>query len=286
MSNLSIKNYSILFNASWHTTGLSKSISKINRGILYREYEELRRCAPRRSDRGKRYFVDGHDGNLLTMGGSNRFEEHLAIAIWRIKGLWPRPGRGRFRLLDYQFPLKAHQSDKGIGKVDLFGITVDNRPMVIELKVRPQQDNSRGESPVAALMQGLRYAAIVEANQDAIAKEVRDICNVKIVKAPPIVQILAPEGWWHGWLELHGSTRKAAGCWEPEFAKLAHDIEGQLGVVVECVALEDFSHADIVYGSDGMSHRSTTSPYFIPFDQVRPKLSDLLCLPSDLKAKQ
>ena len=267
MSNFSTKNYNILFNASWRTRGLSESISRINRGVLRKEYEELRRCAPRRSDRGKSYFVDRHNGNLSTTGGSNRFEEHLAIALWRINGLWPRPGQGGSRLLDYQFPLKAHQSDQGIGKVDLFGVTIDKRPMVIELKVRPQEGNSRGESPMAALMQGLRYAAIVEANRDTIAKEAKDVFNVRIDKVTPIVQVLAPEGWWIGWLKLDDPTRKAAGYWEPEFAKLAHDVEKQLGVHVECAALEDLNQADIVYGSNGKEPQIDHIPELYP---VRP----------------
>ena len=253
MPNFSTINYKILFNVKWSTTGLSESISAINRDLLRKEYEDLRRSAPRRSDTGKKYFVDGHNGTLnsLVVGGSKRFEEHLAIALWRLQGLWPRPDQSKFRLLDYQFPLKAHQSDEGIGKVDLLGVAEDGRLMIIEVKVKPQAKDSRGESPVAALMQGLRYAAIVEANQDTIAEETEDVFNVEIDKAPPIVQVLAPIGWWHGWLELDDSTRKAAGHWEPEFAKLVHDVEKQLDVVVECMALEDLNQAGIIYGSDG-----------------------------------
>ena len=79
----------------------------------------------------------------------------MAIARSNMKGSWPCPDGGRFRLLDYQFPLKARQSDAGIGKVDLLGVTDRGRLTVIELKVKPPGDNARGESPVAALLPGL-----------------------------------------------------------------------------------------------------------------------------------
>ena len=122
--------------------------------------------------------------------------------------------------------------------------------MVIELKVKPQGKNSRGENPAAALMQGLRYAAIVEANCGAIAAEAARRFNVLIVGESPIVQILAPKAWWRGWFELGDSTRKAVGRWEPEFFKLARDVEEKLGLAVECLALDDLDHADIAYGAD------------------------------------
>ena len=248
MSNFLPGNFRILFNGGWNTKGLSETISNVDRNALFEEYEELRRCAPRRSEC---YFI-GHDGRLSTESrGSNRFEEHLAIALWRLKGCWPRPDGTRFRLLDYQFPLKAQRSDSAVGKVDLLGVTDQGRLMVIELKVKPQVKNSRGECPAAALMQGLRYAAIVEANGGAIAAEAAHSFNVNIVGESPIVQILAPKAWWRGWFELGNSTRKAAGRWEPEFVKLARDVEKKLGVVVECLALDDLHHADITSGADG-----------------------------------
>ena len=143
MSEFSPDNFNILFNQKWPATGLARSISMCNRDALCDEYKELKRCAPRRANRGKRYFVGGHTGEISTpsdgrtLDTSNRFEEHLAIALWRLKGYWPRPDGGQFCILDYQIPLKAWQSDKGIGKVDLLGLTDGRRIMIIELKVKP-----------------------------------------------------------------------------------------------------------------------------------------------------
>ena len=121
--------------------------------------------------------------------------------------------------------------------------------MVIELKVKPT--NSRGDAPVSAMMQGLRYAAIVEANLNVIAKEAKEQFDVRIVEDVPVVQILAPVAWWCGWLKLKKSTRKKAEYWEHEFIKLTRDVEKQLGVEVQCVALDDVDCTSIDYGPDG-----------------------------------
>ncbi len=266
MSNFSPINFTIFFGKEWYTTGLAKDISKVDRNALCEEYKKLRQCAPRRANVGKSYFVDRHCGKVPS---SNRVEEHLAIALWRFKGCWPRPDGSRFRLLDYQFPLQAGQADKGIGEIDLLGVTDQGRLIVIELKVKPKGGNNRGATPVAALMQGLRYAAIVEANQTVIAREAKEQAKrrfkvgIEIVEEPPVVQILAPKAWWRSWWELGAPTRRKAGSWEPEFSILTRDVEEQLGVAVECVALDDCC-ADLVYGSDRRTPQLVSAPALYP----------------------
>ena len=242
---------SILFERRWPTTGLAGAISEIDREDLWTEYGELRRRAPERHARGKKYFT-GHSGTVPTAGGSHRFEEHLAVALWR---KWKSPGAGRVRVLDYQVPLKARRSDCGIGKVDLLGVSDSGRLTVIELKVKPRNEAQRGESPMAALMQGLRYCAIVSANREPIAQEARSFFDQGISEEEPQVQILAPKAWWLSWLELTGRTRTAAGNWEPEFATLVRDVEERLGVYVACAALDDVTAGDIKYGPRGRRPR-------------------------------
>ena len=205
------------------------------------------------------------------------------MALWNLNKCWPRLNDGRFRLLDYQFPLKARQLDKDIGKVDLLGVTDQGRLMVIELKVKPKGESNRGDSPAAALIQGLRYAAIVEANLNVIAAEVEScpgdrFKDVTIVEEPPIVQILAPKSWWRGWLDLGASTRKASGRWEPEFSKLTRDVEKRLGVTVECVALD--KPADITYGPDGNTPQLNRAPSLCSVSpDNKPPIGQALSLP-------
>ena len=151
--------FEILFNKDWTTRGLAGVIAAIDRNAL---------C-----------------------------EEYLAVALWNFCGRsrWLRgPGGGRLRPLDYQFPLKARQSDYGIGKVDLLALTEGGPLVIIELKVKPKNGRERGETPVKALMQGLRYAAIVEANQAVIAHEAQQHYKVCVSDERPIVQVLAPSG--------------------------------------------------------------------------------------------
>ena len=251
MTQFSSANCNVLWKEWQHTGGLSKQIALVDRRALQEEYRELRRRAPRRSGN----YFRRHDGSLSTSGkdkafkrGRNPFEEHLAIALWRIEGYWPCLDGRRLRLLDYQFPLKSQQSDD-IGKVDLLGVTDQAQLMVIELKVKRRADSDRGDTPVKAMMQGLRYSAVIEANLAVIRREAEEHFGVKIAERAPSVQILAPRAWWCGWLELNGSTRKVAGCWETEFAKLAGDVKEKLDIAVECVALDDVDYSDITYGS-------------------------------------
>lgn len=246
------------------TTDLVRNIKRVNRDELRDEYLRLMERAPHRSERGKRYLVEGHNGIPSGGSASNRYEEHLAMALWNLKRLWPRADGSDFYLLDYQFPLQARQSDRGIGKVDLVGLTTKRRLMVIELKVKPANSDGRGETPASALVQGLRYSAIVRANQNAIAEEIESRFQIRITEQPPIVQILAPEDWWQGWMQLGERTRSAAGIWEAEFTKLTRKIEGEIGVSIECASLEAVR---LTLGGGGRPPRVDRAPkinYLVP----------------------
>ena len=220
-----------------HTTDLVRNIREVNRDQLYDEFRELIDCAPRRADAGKDYFVNHSGVPSSGKRASSWSEEILAMALWNERNFWPRADGTELFMLDYQFPLRASSSDTGIGEVDLLGITNQRRLMVIELKVKPDGVNNRGDTPAAALLQGLRYAAIVQSNFGSIAREMKQKFEFSIPNEPPIVQVLAPEDWWNGWTGLKGSTRRAAGNWEIAFGKLAGDIEGRIGIAIECAAL-------------------------------------------------
>jgi hypothetical protein len=251
------KSFPILFGSRWRVRGLDEALASIDPDALCAEYTALRQAAPRRSLAGKTYFV-GHTGVASAAGHSNRLEEHCAIALVNLGRRWPRPEGNWFRILDYQVPLKARQTDARIGKVDLLGVTELGRLMIIELKVM-SHSGGRSDAPPAALMEGLRYAAIVEADLEAIASEAERRFGVRIAKEPPIVQLLAPEGWWRSWLDL-----LPAGDWGGAFARLAKAVEAQTGVAIECRALED---VEIAYGLDGRAPRLDHVPALYP---VRP----------------
>ncbi|MYG26339.1 MAG: hypothetical protein F4213_09990 [Boseongicola sp. SB0677_bin_26] len=249
MRGFSAELFPVLFPVPSATTGLAEMIGEIDVDALCREYCQLRKAAPKRSACSKRHFV-GHDGRPEAKKPGCASERHLAIALWRLRTRWPRAGTGWMRLLDYEFPLKASNSDRGIGKVDLLGVTDRSRLVIIELKVC-RKDGSRGDAPLVALMEGLRYAAVVQANLRAIAAEARERCAIDVSEEPPIVQIMAPEDWWRGWCGMVGSTRRAAGAWEPKFLDLSAKLKDRLGVLIECVSLEGISLADVTWDDDG-----------------------------------
>lgn len=241
---------SILFSRRWPARGLEDAIASIDADALSAEYVALRENAPRRAQSGKSYFV-GHTGIASGAGASNRLEEHCAIALVNLGRRWPRPDGGWFQLLDYQIPLKARQADTGIGKIDLLGITDSGRLIVVELKVE-SESGGRSDAPPAALMEGLRYAAMIEADLDAVAVEAEQRFGVKVARLPPIVQLLAPKAWWRRWLEL-----PATGDWGPPFTELAMGIAAKTGVSIVCMALDD---VEVSYGLDGQAPRLASIP--------------------------
>ena len=91
MTDFSSRQFPILFPDRSPTTGLAGEIEGIDVAALCREYDQLRKAAPSRSARGKRYFV-GHDGRPQAKYPGSPSEKHLAIALWRLEAKWPRPG--------------------------------------------------------------------------------------------------------------------------------------------------------------------------------------------------
>ena len=132
---------------------------------LQRFYDDEKANAPRRMEAGKKYLV-GHNGIPSTGKYTNRDEEHLAIAIFNHYN--PKYSESelylcseeRLMVLDYQFPLKAYQADEGVGKVDLFCVDYSKRVCIVELKI----SRSSPDTPLRGVIEGLSYAAIVQAN--------------------------------------------------------------------------------------------------------------------------
>jgi len=136
-------------------------------------------------------------------------------------------------IIDYQTPLKAQQSDKGVGKVDLFGIINNRRLAVIELKVLPTT-TGRGDSPLRAYLEGLAYCAIVEANVFEIANEASTRFGKSIEERPPGLIVMAPQDYWAGYLE-----HRKAGHWWPALSSLAIEIDKLLGIETHFLALQN-----------------------------------------------
>lgn len=235
----------------WGTRGLANEIGNITNHKLIEEYGSLLANPPRRGEVGKKYFIKTHNGCVSGKGGSNRFEEHLAMALWNQgrKLIWPC-NKGNIILLDYQFPLKAWLKDSKIGKVDLLGITKNGQLTIIELKVMGK-NKYPSNSPLDALIQALRYAAIIEGNMDFIKKEAKKNWDIPELDDKPLIQLMAPKLWWDHWLKPESRRHKSMGDWQETFIELLAAIEDKLGLVTECFALKNLIDEDIDWKRTG-----------------------------------
>lgn len=202
---------------------------------LTRKYKDLVLSAPHRHEAGLKYFVDGHD-LFIGRENSNRTEEHLAGALFNTcqkGGKFDLPNRQRLDIIDYQFPLKARQGDKGIGKVDLFGVIDGNIPCVIELKVAGAGGRKK-DTPLRAFLEGLAYCAIVESNMSEIAKEAKDRFNLQFKIPRPHLIVLAPENYWSYYLE-----KKAAGDWTAPLKILTKTVCEQIKIGTSYLSIKN-----------------------------------------------
>ena len=199
-------------------------------------YAQEKQLASRRPSRNKDYFL-GHTGFPSTSGESNRVEEHLAIAIYNSHA---ESGRGMvlptgdvLTILDYQLPLKARRADESVGKVDLFGATSEGRACVVELKVGGRR---YPDTPLRGLLEGLAYAAVVEANLRAITEEAQDKFGVTLSQTAPEVILAAPSDYWNA---FRGMVDDAA--WSNHMLNLASVVQQHTGVEVLFLDLLDAS---------------------------------------------
>ena len=210
-------------------------------------YEELSNAAPKRPLE-RPYFV-GHTGFPSTVGKTTRREEHFAIAMVNAGQSWLLPDGTRFDLIDYQMPLKAVRGDREIGKIDLFGLTETGRPVIVELKVVGHSGGPSDPPPVA-LLEGLRYASIVEANLKRIASEVRTKFGRSMVLEKPIVLVLGEADWWSRWLGDDGQIKEALG-------QKATQIGERLGLQIVFGAL---TNSEVQYGHCSLAPRLQDFP--------------------------
>ena len=199
--------------------------------LLCKQYKSLLQCAPSRQKPDQPYFEESHHGTVpgkSAVPRNSRRENHIERAFANAQCDWLHPNGGSFRFLDYQFPIDVvRKQNRGIKAVDLVGIDDQDRFIVTELKVMSKGGSN--DTPCTALLQGLRYAAVVQKNLETIAEEASsrfDSVNVRLM--PPIVQLLATEAWWQ-----HYESKLP-----PRFGAWAREIESKIRVTVECLAFD------------------------------------------------
>jgi len=256
-----LKNLSLveLYNCKvvQNLTQFARAAQELDVSNLAQKYKELMEVAPRRQERRKKYFV-GHEVFLGGKKKSNRKEEHLAGALFNECQKGKRfllPGNRGLNIIDYQFPLKARQDDKGVGKIDLFGVIDDETPCVVELKV-DQDGGNRSDSPLRALLEGLAYCALVEANQKYIWEEAKNKFGIKLKGVQPHLMILAPEGYWSYFFNT-----SSAGNW---FAPLLQLIEDMNKCQLPFTSLISLENVNFSYATGDRPACLTQKPVFFP----------------------
>jgi hypothetical protein len=208
-------------------------------------YQQEVANAPKRYDADKKFLV-GQKGVVARGGKSGKPHEHLAMALvnrFRSVGegldLPAAPAGDTFDALAYQVPLKIRQTDpdKRIGRVDLIGAIPEERLAIVVLKyVSPSATRgSTGDTPLRALLEGLAYTAIVQANRNEIIGEVDLEYGRKLSDEPPIFILLGSTRYWE--LCRKREAQKGA-AWINQMERLAQEIDENLGIAVRYFGLK------------------------------------------------
>ena len=211
-------------------SGLADEIRSLSAEQLARSYERTVEGAPKRD----RFFV-GHDGGGSAANLSS--EKVVAKAIFNAPGHLV-VGSSQVRIVDYEFPLRRSRSDEGVGEIDLVGIEPSRaRLWIIELKVLDNMD-----TPLKALLQGLRYSAIVDANQAEIMREALELFQVDL-EWPAAVAVAADAPYWQKIIDT-----PRAGDWLVALKDLNGSLTERLGIDIR---LLDVGDLQVETGTDG-----------------------------------
>jgi len=225
--------------------GFREAAARLTGEGLAEMYQQEVANAPKRYDADKKFLV-GQKGTVPRGGKVSRPHEHLAIAVvnrFRSAGegldLPAAPAGDTLDSFAYQVPLKVRQTDpdKRIGKVDLVGAIPEDRLAIVVLKyVSPSATRgSTGDTPLRALLEGLTYTAIVQANRNEILGEIDATYGRKLCDAPPVLIILGNTRYWE--LCRKREAQKGA-AWINQMERLAQDIDENLGIAVRYFGLK------------------------------------------------
>jgi len=251
-------------------TTFCEAAKNLDLADLCERYERARDKAPHRALANKSYLIDGHNGVPSSGTNSNRREEHLALALHNESGSgipFLLPDHQYLNIIDYQTPMKASQSDMRVGKIDLLGIIDQSKLCVIELKI-DGRNGSRADTPLRALLEGLAYCAIVDANMKDIANDVKQTRQFAVSLKSPILIVMAPVDYWIEYL-----THAKAGSWLPEFTRiikyLIKYLKKHLKIDIQLIGIK---YDGFEMGSNGKAPVLTGGCQFVSVQQISDSL--------------
>jgi hypothetical protein len=150
-------------------------------------------------------------------------------------------GRPWKRLIARQVPLYSQRGADGWGAIDLFGLTGDGRPVIIELK-----KDSSTETPLRALLEAAAYAISVGENWDLVSRGSEDqqrtagLVDIIVPASTPVpieIVVAAERLYWSEWER-----------WSATGSGVPADTRTSLRVVAEAFAEHGISASFVMFG--------------------------------------
>lgn len=246
--------------------GFRLAAEKLTGASLEADYQTEVRNAPRRSAEDLKY-LGVRVGRKAKQRQNNKDEKHIAEAIARAaRGedatVLELPGGDPLHVVDHAVPIKTAAADKakgdadpnlGVEEVPMIGVIGDDRPAVVVMKfVEPTATRTgAGDTPLRLLLQGLAHAAAVDANREALGREIAEATGKTFGEEAPAVVVAASPQYW--FLCRKREAQKGAG-WIRELERIAREVGESIGNEVIFVSLStDVSegHLGWDYDDDG-----------------------------------
>ena len=241
-------------------------------------------AAPRRGEAGKRYLVS-HNTKLASERKPARDSEHASLGLveWaKESGPMELPeSAGELLPIQPLVPLRSGQPDKadpddpnrGINRVDFLGRGPGDRLAVGWVKfLAPSATRvGTGDTPLRALLEGLAHTAAVQANREAVIKELSEKVEGEFADGPPALYIVGSPKYWE--LCRKREAQKGA-AWIRELERLAAEIEEAADVPVFFLSLRLEGDPGWTYetGSPRFEGRARLLPAWEPgAGRIRPK---------------
>ena len=179
--------------------GFRLAAEKLTGASLEADYKTEYANAPKRGEEGLA-FLGVRVGRKAKGRQHGRDERHLAEAIGRAAkeardadgvdalSMIELPTGESVTIVDHMVPIKTAAPDKekgdqdpnaGIEDIPLLALIADDRPAVIVLKFL-EADATRsgaGDTPLRLMLQGIAHAAAIDANKEALRKEIENTKN-------------------------------------------------------------------------------------------------------------
>jgi hypothetical protein len=229
--------------------GFRLAAEKLTGASLEADYQAEVRSAPRRADQGLAY-LNVRVGRRAKQRQNNRDEKHLAEAIARAARAEAAerlelPSGETLTIVDHGVPIRTAAPDKekgdadpnaGVEDVPLLAVIGDDRLAVVALKFLEPDANrtGAGDTPLRLFLQGLAHAAAVDANREALGKEIAEATGRTVGDEAPAVILAASPQYWT--LCRKREAQKGA-AWIRELERVAREIGESIGNEVIFAAL-------------------------------------------------